>query len=475
MDRPRRKLFGPLFYWTAAIAVIVTIGCQFVIHQSFIQQASQDLSSWLTQRSWIKSLSSPDASERELALKNLVAFGSSEVVPHLLRLAESTNALDRAQACRYLVDTAAGLDVVIPILATAARDSDRAVRSEAAQAFGCLVSRCSGVVFANHLAFVEVKSSHDQIPDHAKRLGSVAHGTLATWAPSLLAKSVEALRVLLADADSDTRVIALASLWALSSGEPAVTNDLEKACSDPDRRVRIVAARALLAINGPDDPTAAKTLIELVASHEPIADRPAIGLALKMAGRSAQGQAVTALASLLTESDLAIHQDVIDCLVSLGEPARAAIPAIKKLLQHADPAQRAIAALAIATIDAAATNFQLPGRMGAPGMMSGAAGGVGMPVTGGTFTRANALELGPEVVDTLLESLEDVSLPNELRMQILEFLIQNGSASTDRASGILIRQLGDPDPEVRAAALGMLGSIVTLQPARMPDPSVPRD
>jgi hypothetical protein len=62
------------------------------------------------------------------------------VVPQLIEAARDPRADLRALACRYLIESGAKLDVVVPILVTAASDVEEKVRYEAACAFGRLIA-----------------------------------------------------------------------------------------------------------------------------------------------------------------------------------------------------------------------------------------------------------------------------------------------------------------------------------------------
>ena len=133
--------------------------------------------------------------------------------------------------------------------------------------------------------------------------------------------------------------------------DPVVSADLTAAVGDDDRTVRLAAARALVKINGPDDPTAARTLISMVASREAVPDRQDVLAVVKTMSEPVQDRAVTALVGLLSLGDPEIVPDVIACLPEAGPRARAAVPALEALLNDPEPGLLAAAGMAIVTIE----------------------------------------------------------------------------------------------------------------------------
>jgi HEAT repeat protein len=252
----------------------------------------------------------------------------------------------------------------------------------------------------------------------------------------LRSKSIKALRRLVHDQASVTR-IAAADALGLFGPDPEAAADLAAATGDNDRDVRFAAARALLQVMGANDAIARRTLVALVADPEPIADRRAVLNVVLTAGKDVQDQAVAALARLLADVDLAndkgdIHGDVVDCLVACGPRARAALPAFERLLNDEDPANRASAGIAVATI-------------------------------GGN---AN-----PRAIPLLLKMIDDLAMSPESRQAALEKIRELNEAEVVKATPILIRQLGYNSAEVRLTAMGMLGSIIENTPALMPGPT----
>ena len=125
MSRPRRKMFGPLFYTTVVVAVLLTALTE--VYTGF-----PAVSEWLRERSLIRSLRADDSGEREAAWTTLVKIGSDSAVPQLIAAARDPRADLRALACRYLIRAGTELDVAVPILVAAANDVEENVRYEAA-------------------------------------------------------------------------------------------------------------------------------------------------------------------------------------------------------------------------------------------------------------------------------------------------------------------------------------------------------
>ncbi len=249
--------------------------------------------------------------------------------------------------------------------------------------------------------------------------------------PDLRARSINALRALLKDKASPTRVAAADALEKLGADEEAAA-DLVAATGDSDRDVRFAAARALLKINGANDGAAGRTLVALIGSRDPIGDRLSILQAVNSASPEVQNRAIAVLSSLLGEDDLLIHPDVVDCLVAAGPRARPALPALERLLNGKTPEERGIAAIAIARIE-------------------------------GTTS--------PRTLPTLLRLIEDLAVPLDRRHKTLEWIRELNAPDLAKVTPILIRQLGSKDPQVRMDAMEMLGSIVGDFPAEMPAPT----
>ena len=115
--------------------------------------------------------------------------------------------------------------------------------------------------------------------------------------------------------------------------------------------MRLAIAEALLQLNGPDDATAAKLLCDLIADPGPVADRPQILRVLQRTSETTQDRAMGVLAELLARVDPAVLPDVIACLGEAGPRARAALPALEKLLDDREPGTRAAAVMAILAMD----------------------------------------------------------------------------------------------------------------------------
>ena len=135
----------------------------------------------------------------------------------------------RALACRYLIKAATELEVVVPILVAAASDVEEKVRYEAARAFGRLIPA--------------------RVPGRAQLIVT----TRGKMSPALRAQSIKALRRLVHDQASETR-IAAADALGLFGPDPEAAADLAAATGDNDRDVRFAAARALLKVSGANDP-----------------------------------------------------------------------------------------------------------------------------------------------------------------------------------------------------------------------------
>jgi hypothetical protein len=95
MSRSRRKMFGPLFYTTVVVAILLTVLVG-------VETGFPTVNEWLKERSLNRSLQANDFREREEAAASLVQLGSNSAVTQLVEAARDPRADVRAMACRYL-------------------------------------------------------------------------------------------------------------------------------------------------------------------------------------------------------------------------------------------------------------------------------------------------------------------------------------------------------------------------------------
>ena len=318
MSRPRRRIFGPLFYSTLILAVLVG-------GYSVVSRLGLLINDWYEVRVQVEMLRGAHSSSRETAVVLLASRGPEVLVPILLEAVHDTRADVRALACRSLAGTQTDPSVVVPTMIVAAGDVQAEVRAEAARGMASV---------AQNSAIVLVSTA----------------GSPRGLAPELRKSCVESLRRLLKDQSSQVRVEAASSL-AVYGTDPAAAADLIVATSDEDRAVRLAAARGLLKVNGPSDRSAARTLIALVSDRDPVPDRLAVMDVLKNTSEAVQDQAAAALGELLSHRDALALPDVIDCLSDAGIRGRAVISGLEGLLMDDDPALRTKAAMAIVTLE----------------------------------------------------------------------------------------------------------------------------
>ena len=190
--------------------------------------------------------------------------------------------------------------------------------------------------------------------------------------PALREGALQAVRRLFKDPSRTVRAEATGALGEFGP-DPAAVADLTAAVGDDDRTVRLAAARSLIKVNGPDDPTAARTLIAMVASPDAVPDRQEVLGVVKTMSEPVQDRAVAALVALLSHGDPDIVPDVIACLPEAGLRARAALPALEALLNDPEPGVLAAAGMAIVTIEGQEDPPTVPN-----GSSAGMGGGGGM-------------------------------------------------------------------------------------------------
>jgi HEAT repeat protein len=373
-----------------------------------------------------------------------MAQGAEISVPILREAARDPRGEVRALACHCLAEGGGDSSVSVPLLIAAADDGQEDVRLEAARGLG-QVARSGSIL-------------------KGVRSPSGASGGLT---PAMRDDALRILRRLLKDPSSRTRAEAAGALGEFGP-DSAVAADLTAAAGDDDRAVRLAAARALIKLNGPDDHTAARTLVALVASPDAVPDRAEVLQVVKTMSEAVQDRAVAALVELLSRADPDVAPDVIACLPGAGRPARAALPALEALLNGPEPGLRADAGMAIVAIEGQENPQVVPS--GFNGGMSGGAGMAMMGMSGGAGVAipATAGRVNPRVVSVLVRIVADAEVQRDTRANALGMVLAINPAAPAKATPDLVRQLADRDPNVRRTALDLLSGIIDVAPAELP-------
>ena len=112
-------------------------------------------------------------------------------------------------------------------------------------------------------------------------------------------------------------------------------------------------------------------------------------------------------------------------------------------------------------------------------MMGGAPGGqmmamMGSPAgAGGTNPTPAVGPANPRVVAILGRVVGDRAIPIESRSSALGMVVSAAPADVAKVTPALVRQLSDPDPAVRRAAIALLSQVVELAPVELPAASPP--
>jgi HEAT repeat protein len=400
--------------------------------------------------SLVELLRAADPAAREQAARLLVTRGPEVSLPILRDAARDPRGEVRALACRSLVQGGGEPWETVPVLIAAAGDDREDVRIEAARGLGRVVV---------HRSILKGSRS--------------ASGESGGWTPALRDEVLGAVHRLLKDRSSLVRAEAVGAL-AEFGPNPSREADLTAAADDGDRAVRLAAARALVKVNGPDDPAAARTLIALVASPDAVPDRPEVLRVVRTMGEAVQDRAVAALVDLLSHGDSDILPDVLACLPEAGPRAKAAVPVLEGMLDHAEPALRAGAALAIVAIESP-EDLQAIGDGTVAGMGMGGGAGMGMmgPMAGmsmspGMVNPSDGRRSNPRIAAILARIVGDAAIPREMRDNALSMIRVADAPALAKTSTELVRQLADPDPNVRRTALDLLARIIDAAPAALP-------
>ena len=335
MSRPRRRIFGPFFYLALLAWGLVAIFWA-------VEVARPGVETWLAQRAILKALRSPDIKTRQRTVLGLErespGFGRAYLVEAL-----GDPSLDvRVSACRSLAQQGYEPQTLIPILSAAANDEQVETRIETTRILSRIIA----------LAGTQIHSSADGRTEAAVEARSASNSILYR----MLRDQVPEVRAAAADALGETGL------------DSSVATELIAVAGDPDRGVRLAIAKALLRINGRGDHTAADILTSLVTDREPVSDRSEAMKLVLQTNDETRNRAMLALAELVSHTDSLVQPDLLDCLCAAGFLARAALPALEKLLDDPEPGTRAAAVRAILAIQ---TDGSTPGG----GMMGGGSGG----------------------------------------------------------------------------------------------------
>ena len=317
MSGPRKKIFGPLLHSTLAFAALITAYSAFVCFKPRLDE-------WNEMRSLVSMLHSPLIQERESAASRLVNKDFEIAKPHFLQAARDPRPEVRAFGCRRIVYSRSDAASKIPILVSAAADSDAEVRIEAARGFGWLASELS-------------RSSRS--PSGA-----------ITLPPELRSAGLEALSRLLKDASAEVRAAAIESIVSFQP-DSSIAADLADAAGDQEPALRLAASKALMMIGGANDPTAIRVLLELVAERGVSQHRQAALEALGNSGAEAKDRAMALITELVLVEDTTLRLDAIECVKAMGPWALAARPTLLRVSKENDPEFRAIVMQAIVAIE----------------------------------------------------------------------------------------------------------------------------
>jgi HEAT repeat protein len=439
MSQPRRRLFGPLLYSTLVLALLAAVYAAYL-------QVTPVLEMIADRRqvaSLVEMLRAAEPATRENAANLLVSRGPEVSMPILRDAARDPRGEVRALACQFLVKGGSDPSETVPVLIAAADDVREDVRVE--------VARGLGRVPLNRT-----------IPRGTRATSGASGGLM----PALRDDALRTVRRLLKDRSGAVRAEAAGAL-AEFGPDPATSADLTAAVDDGDRAVRLAVARALVKVNGPGDPAAARTLIALLASPDAVPDRPEVLRVVRAMSEAVQDRAVAALAGLLSHGEPDILPDVLACLPQAGPRAKAAVPALEAMLDHAEPSLRAAAGMAIVAIESP-EDLQAQDAEAAGMGMSAMAGTSMMTGGPGMAGPAPGSHANPRTVAILARTVADPAIPREMRENALDMVRVADAPALAKASSDLVRQLADPDPNVRRTALDLLSRLIDAAPAELP-------
>jgi HEAT repeat protein len=391
-------MFGPLFYSTLVVAVLVAIYDVVLNAPAWLDGISREIGERREVASLAEAVRSADASVRDGAGRRLITKGRGVYGPILRDAARDPRGEVRAQAYHFLFDGGGEPSEMVSLLVAAAGDAHEHVRLAAAMGLGRL-------------------ARSELMPSPARWRS----GTPGGLTPAQRDEALRALRRLIRDPSSLVRAEAAGPL-GLFGPDPAIVADLTAAVGDDEHAVRFAAAQALAKAGGPDHPAAAAALLAIAASPEALPDRQEAVRAIGTMSEAVQDRAVAALVNLLSRGERDILPDVIACLPEVGPRAKAAVPALEALLDRGDPGLRAGAAMAIVTIESPDESRALQrGASGAMGRSMMAAGGgmVGGGMMGGAANPAAGRQMTPRALAALALVAGDTAVALEFRRRPL--------------------------------------------------------
>ncbi|WP_165230678.1 HEAT repeat domain-containing protein [Aquisphaera insulae] len=436
-DAPsRRRTFGPLLYSTLLAAALIGL-------YSAIELGGPAVQRWLEGRRIAAGLSSPDANERRAAIGLLRTRDHESALSYLRQALKDPDPEVRADACEGLYnggeEPARYVDALIGLVGKGGGDDRIDSRLKAIQILWMMRGTPRGPWTGSRNATADA---------------DVDRGA------AIQRPTFEALSPLLDDPSSEIRS---AAATALGTGgpRPEASARLEAAAEDRDPVVRLSVANSLMQLRGGDDPVAARLLLRLVDDLDAL-DHIPFAVHLRQAGEATRDRVFTAVIEAARKLEPEARLQRIAMLAGAGPGARAAVPALETLLDHPDLATRAAAADAILWIQNEGPFENSPGM--------GSAGPVELArITGPRTSRA--------IRAVLIEAVGGKELPSDSRQGALVWLQRMAQADPGalaEASASLVRQLGDPDLEVRRTAHMLLGLAIEEAPVRFPDSSTPK-
>jgi HEAT repeat protein len=289
MKRKRRR-FGPLFYVTAAIALVVGGS------RPFWQTASEQYSAWRLTRQ----LRGATKAIRERAALELARLGPA-ATSWVIRATRDRDPVVRELACSIVVQTTPERpDEGLAALLMAAKDNDPSVRESAVVQLERMIGRYG--------------SSADSV---------------------VVEPAIRALGEALSDDSRNVRLKAILGLLAVGPKARPVVRALDRALDEPEKELRIWAADAMVHID------ADATRTRVIAAMSPmLKDNPMRLEHFKVVAilASAQGAEATAamLVPLLRDAAREIRMTAIYDLTTLCSGAKVVRPAMIEALKSDD-------------------------------------------------------------------------------------------------------------------------------------------
>jgi HEAT repeat protein len=304
----------------------------------------------------IRATDDPNQTVRNAATDAMGKIGppTSQEIPKVLVLWQERDAAKRAAYLRLVQSLGPDSETAIGLYLPLLKDSDRSIRSQAIRALGQIGPKAHKEVFGAALpiligatrdesaevrrAAVELTAQFgrksgavpallERLDDDAKEVRQASMNALSSMEPGITQEELQLLRAALKGRQPDSRLFAAAQFVRLGPDTPGCLQDILAAANDPDYEVRRIVFIAL-ARHGSNASTGESAVLATISEviNGDGRKEGAIYLLLQAAATlrkiGTPEKAVAILAAGLNSENTRLRKAVVQSLAILGSPAR---------------------------------------------------------------------------------------------------------------------------------------------------------